>query len=322
MKLKPLGATGLMVSELGFGALAIGGNQHGNSYGSTSDSESIKAIEIALDRGCNFFDTADVYGHGHSEALLGKALKCNGKLNDVIIATKGGCDFHSEPVTQNFEPEYLVKAVDASLRRLGRGHVDLFQLHNPPISILRRDIVFETLERLKRQGKIRHLGMSIHSVDEGVSCIASGRVESLQVVYNLLCQIEPETSSEALLPHVFTSGIGMIAREPLANGFLAGTQRVGTIYEEGDMRAEWSVDARRARIALCECFRQLERSGFTMAQIALRFVLDEPVVSTAIVGIKTPAQAAEDFAAPELPSFADLYELPNFSEAATAGALV
>lgn len=310
MKLKPLGLTGLMVSELGFGALPIGGNKHGNSYGSTLDTESIKAVHIALDRGCNFFDTADIYGHGHSERILGKALKLAGKLKDVIIATKGGCNFQLKPTTHDFSSEYLIGAVDASLRRIGREYIDLYQLHNPPMSILQSDDVFETLDRMKGQGKILHVGMSIHTVNEGLCCIKSGKVETLQIVYNLLSQVDPDVSSEALLPHVGASAIGLIAREPLANSFLAGTQRVDTTYEAGDMRAEWPLEARRARIALCEFFRPLERSGFSLAQIALRFVLDEPKVSTTIVGIKTPLQAEENFTAPDLPSFAALYGMP------------
>jgi aryl-alcohol dehydrogenase-like predicted oxidoreductase len=308
VKLNPLGQTGLMVSELGFGAQAIGGNEHGNSYGSTSDGESIKAVHIALDRGCNFFDTADVYGFGHSETILGKALKLAGKLHDVVIATKGGCNFHRQPVAHDFSPEYLVQAVEASLQRLDREYIDLYQLHNPPMSVLRSEDLFLALDRLQAQGKIRHLGISIHSVDEGLACIKSGKVETLQVVYNLLSQADPDISAEALLPHVRASGIGLIAREPLANSFLAGTQRVDTIYEPGDMRGEWSLEGRRARIALCEIFRPLERTGFSLAQIALRFVLDEPAVSTTIVGVKTPAQAEENFGAPELPSFADLFD--------------
>ena len=307
VKLNPLGLTGLMVSELGFGTQAIGGNEHGNSYGSTSDSESIKAVHIALDRGCNFFDTADVYGYGHSEMILSKALKLAGKLHDVVIATKGGCNFHHQPVALDFSPEYIVEAVEASLRRLDREYIDLYQLHNPPLSVFESDL-FPALNRLKAQGKIRHVGISIHSVEEGLACIASGKVETLQIVYNLLSQVDPDSSAEALLPHVRASRIGLIAREPLANSFLAGTQRADTVYEPGDMRGEWSLEGRRARIALCETFRPLARTGFSLAQIALRFVLDEPDVSTTIVGVKTPAEAEEDFSAPDLPSFAELYE--------------
>jgi len=322
MKQKLLGTTGLMVSELGFGGLAIGGNKYGNSYGTTRDSESIKAVHVALDRGCNFFDTADVYGHGHSEYILGKALKRAGKLNDVVIATKGGCEFQRQSVAHNFSPQYLTEAVEASLGRLKREYIDLYQLHNPPMTILHRDVLFETLERIKAQGKIRHIGISIHSLDEGLACIKSGKFETVQIVYNLLSQIDAESSSEALLPHILTSQMGMIAREPLANGFLAGTQRLDTQYEEGDMRGEWPLEARRARIALCESFRNLEHPGASLAQIALRFVLDEPAISTVIVGIKTRAQAVEDFAAPDLPSFADLYPLPDLVTATQTQAAV
>src|SRR5688572_29331288 len=132
MKYNSLGKTGLVVSELGFGAFGIGGNQYGNSYGRTSDNESAEAILLALDLGCNFFDTADVYGRGHSEIILGRALRSAKKLNEVVIATKGGCNFGGERLFLDFSSRYLKNAVDASLRRLNRDYIDLYQLHNPP----------------------------------------------------------------------------------------------------------------------------------------------------------------------------------------------
>jgi aryl-alcohol dehydrogenase-like predicted oxidoreductase len=310
VKYKRLGKTDLVVSELGFGAFGIGGNRFGNSYGGTNDAMSIHAIRAALELRCNFFDTADVYGRGHSEIILGRALRDAGKLHDVVIATKGGCSFEREPMFQDFSREYLARAVDASLRRLGRDYIDLYQLHNPPLRDIEHGDVFETLEKIKARGKIRHVGVSIHTVDEGLACIKSGMVDSIQVVYNLFSLLQPELSAEALLSYVHQAQIGLIAREPLANGFLTGKHRVDTRYEDGDIRAEFSTEDRRLRVMLCQSQLHPRSPGVSAAQIALRFVLDEAAISTTIVGIKTAGQAVENFRAVDLPPFTDLYALP------------
>jgi aryl-alcohol dehydrogenase-like predicted oxidoreductase len=307
MRYKQLGLTELVVSELGFGAFGIGGDRYGNSYGPTSDDESVKAIKVALDHGCTFFDTADVYGHGHSETILARALKDAGKLQDVVIATKGGCNFYREPIAHDFSPEYIVKAVDASLKRLGRDNIDLFQLHNPSRQLIEDGAIFGVLEQLKTEGKIRYSGVSIHTVEEGLACIRSKKAATLQVVYNLFSQLQPDKSAEALLPHVTEAQIGLIAREPLANGYLTGKHGLGTEYESGDIRADFSMEERLLRVRLCESFKYFGRTGVTPAQLALRFVLDEPAVSTTIVGVKTSEQAIENFKTPDLPPFETLY---------------
>src|SRR2546425_1312664 len=164
MKYRTLGKTGLKVSEVGFGAWAIGGNDYGNSYGPTDDKVSLAAVERAFELGCNFYDTADVYGHGHSEELLGQALKEH--RNDVILATKVGGDFYHDPPRMNFNPDYLEFASTKSCERLQTDHLDLYQLHNPPIQLLKNGKIFEGLEKLKDSGRIRHYGVSIHDPQE------------------------------------------------------------------------------------------------------------------------------------------------------------
>src|SRR5207302_7160835 len=143
MKYRKLGSTDLEVSEIGFGAWAIGGNQFGNSYGPTQDEESLRAITTAVDLGCNFFDTADVYGHGHSEELLGQALK--GRRKEVVLATKGGSDFYHDPPRLNFTEAHIIFAVEQSLKRLATDTIDLYQLHNPPFSVIDGGRIFEPL---------------------------------------------------------------------------------------------------------------------------------------------------------------------------------
>jgi aryl-alcohol dehydrogenase-like predicted oxidoreductase len=310
MRYRRLGVTDLVVSELGFGSYAIGGNNFGNSYGTTDDDVSISALHAALDHGCNLFDTADIYGHGHGEILLGQALRRAGKLNEVIIATKVGHDFYHEPITQNFSPDYISRAVEESLRRLGRDYIDLYQLHNPPLSVIQSANVFDVLERLISSGKIRCYGLSVHTLEEALAAISCAKPSTVQIVYNVFSQLQPHISAEALLPHILKSKVGLIAREPLANGFLAREHGIDESYEAGDIRSEWSRSEREMRVTLFRSFAGMLPYGVTPAQMALRFVLDEPAVSTTIVGIKSPAQAHENFEAVNLPSCGILCGLP------------
>ncbi len=311
MKYRELGRTGLKVSELSFGAWAIGGNQHGNSYGSTNDETSMRAIARALDYGCNFFDTADVYGFGHSEELVGRGLSAAGKLNEVFIASKVGGNFYNpgERVNVDFSPQHIRFALEQTLKRLGRDYLDLYQLHNPSRPLIQDGQFFEVLDELKKEGKIRFYGVSIHSVPEGLACIASGKPDTIQIVYNLFSQIQSEHPNEQLFPQAKDKNIGLIAREPLANGFLSGKQRLDKTYELGDIRASWPSHYRSHKIRLAESLRFLELKGAdgqptrTLAQAALRFVLDEEAISTVIVGVKTPEQVAENFVASDLPHF-------------------
>jgi aryl-alcohol dehydrogenase-like predicted oxidoreductase len=304
MKYNRLGKTDMHVSQLGFGAWAIGGNEFGNSYGLTDDAISVEAIQVALDLGCTFIDTADVYGHGRSETLVGRALRATGKLHDVVIATKVGANFSSKPTTaMDFSRSHITQAIESSLRRLGREYLDLYQLHNPSIEIIHEGGVFDVLDTLKVSGKIRHYGVSIGTIEEGLACIDSEKPETLQIVYNLFSLINPGSSMAQLFPRAAQRDVGLIAREPLASGFLTGRHRVDTRYEPGDVRADLPDHVRRTYIALAESCRYLEGPRVSLTQAALRFVLDEPAIATVIVGIKTPEQVRENFAAAQVPCF-------------------
>ena len=302
MHYRTLGRTGLQVSELGFGAWAIGGNQYGNSYGPTSDATSVQAIGQALEFGCNFFDTADVYGNGHSEEILAQGLQAAGKLNDVLIATKVGSNFNGDKTVIDFSPQYIRSAIEHSLRRLQRDYIDLYQLHNPSRILIEDGQIFEVLDDLKAQGKIRHYGVSLHSVPEGLACIKSGKPDTLQIVWNMFSLAQSENPAEDLFPQAQEQNIGIIAREPLANGFLTGKQQLDTKYTSGDIRSTWPLNYRSYKIRLADAVRFLAQDGQrTMTQAALRFALDEPAVSTVIVGVKTPEQANENFVVTDLP---------------------
>jgi aryl-alcohol dehydrogenase-like predicted oxidoreductase len=295
MKRRRLGRTGLQVSEVGFGAWAIGGNAHGNSYGPTDDKTSIEAVRRAVELGCTFFDTADVYGWGHSEEILGEALE--GRRDEVHLATKVGGDFYHGGVRMNFDPGYLAFALDRSLKRLRTDRVDLYQLHNPPPEIMGDPATYEALDSLKAENKILHYGVSIHEPYEGLLCIEAGKPETLQVPFSVLRQ---EWVDE-LFADARKSNVGIIAREPLANGFLAGKIPPTAQFPHGDIRHHWPPQMVDARTSLASRLSFLKGEGRTLAQAALRFVLAYPEVSTTIPGCKTPAQAEEDLGASDAP---------------------
>ena len=295
MKYRVLGKTGLKVSEVGFGAWAIGGNAHGNSYGPTDDEQSLAAIGRALQLGCNLFDTADVYGHGHSEELLGQALRnCR---SEVIIATKAGGDFYHGTPRMNFNSDYLEFALGKSCERLGTDYVDLYQLHNPPVQLIKEGRVFKILDRLKASGKIRHYGISIHDPQEGLLAMRAGELGAIQVAFNILRQ----EAKNQLFRETTKNNVGVIAREPLANGFLAGKLKAESTFPKGDIRHNFPSDYISQLTLATDQLRFLESNTRTLAQAALRFILDHKDISTVIPGAKTPDQVDEDLASSESP---------------------
>ena len=296
MKYRTLGKTSLKVSEVGFGAWAIGGNNYGNSYGPTDDKVSLAAVEKAFELGCNFYDTADVYGHGHSEELLGQALKEH--RDDVILATKVGGDFYHDPPRMNFNPEYLEFASAKSCERLQTDHIDLYQLHNPPAQLLKSRKIFDGLDKLKDSGRIRHYGISIHDPQEGLLAMRYGQPAAIQVVFNLLRQ----EAKNQLFQVARDQNVAIIAREPLANGFLAGKFTIDSTFPSGDIRRNFPSNYLSGLIRASQQLRLLESKTRTLAQASIRFVLDHKDVSTVIPGAKTPQQTEEDIRSSELPS--------------------
>jgi len=286
---RTLGRTGLSVSEVGFGAWAIGGNAFGNSYGPTDDAESTRAIRRAFELGCNFFDTADVYGHGHSETLLGAAL--HDVRDQVFFATKAGGNFYNRDMRLDFTPGYLRFAVERSLERLRADHIDLLQLHNPPINLISARDTYEPLEEMKREGLIRFYGVSVHPPEEGVAAVQATMPDTVQIVYNLARREAEDT----FLPTAHAANVGVIAREPLANGFLAGRYNAASTWERGDIRSRMPRPYVAQLSALGQRVHELaEQSGMTAAQLALKFVLDRPEIACAIVGMKTVQQVEEN----------------------------
>lgn len=314
MRYRNLGKTGFQVSEVGFGSWGIGGNAYGNSYGSTDDSCSLAALNQAYESGCNFFDTADVYGHGHAETLIGQALK-GWKRDEVFIATTVGQDFSEETlrnvggVKSNFSASYLQRAVEDSLKRLGMDAIDLYQLHTPPLELIHHGQVFETLKTLKAQGKIRFYGIAIHDPQEGVQAIQRGQVDCVQAIYNLF----DKRIENQLLATCAETQTGLIIREPLARGFLSGKFPENTTFEKGDNRAIWPKALINKRIQAANRFKAIITEPYsTLGQIAIAYPLANSAVSTVIPGCKTPEQVFENMAVGNLPPLtADTLEAIN-----------
>jgi aryl-alcohol dehydrogenase-like predicted oxidoreductase len=300
VRYRRLGRTELQVSEVGFGAWAIGGGKHGHSYGPTDDAESLRAIERAFELGCTFFDTADIYGHGLSEKLLSQALHAH--RHDCVIATKAGNDFYHGPFRKNFDPDYIRFALEKSLKRLRMDYLDVYLLHNPPLMMVERGEHYRIMEDLKAEGKIRFYGVSVHDAYEGMKAIETGKPDVVEVAHNLLRQ----DAQEELLPFAQEHDIGIIAREPLASGMLTGKYSAVSTFTDSDIRAEWPPEYLAFQTQLVEKLGFLAAEGQrTLAQAALRFVLDEPAVSVVIPGIKTVAHADENIAATGLDALTD-----------------
>lgn len=292
MQYRRLGKTGLHVSEIGFGGWSIGGRDYGPTY----DRESLAAIRRALDLGVTFFDTADMYGDGRSERLFGEAL--SGLAGKVVVATKGGYDV-ARGLVKDFSRQHLEAAVAGSLKRLKVDVIDLYQLHNPSVDLLKSSELFEIVEDFQRRGLIRHYGVSVSDAESARLVMARGTAATVQVVHNLL---RPHIL-HAIASDVERTGIGVIARTPIEYGILSGKYKVGAHFHATDHRAtRWTPEQFAALLQRVESFRFLVRGDVnSLAEAAVRYVLTSPLVSTVIPGIKTPAQIEEFVAASDPP---------------------
>jgi aryl-alcohol dehydrogenase-like predicted oxidoreductase len=309
MQYRTLGNTGIRVSEIGFGAWAIGGTADASGaplgWGRTSDEDSLAAIRTARDLGVNFFDTADSYGFGRSESLLGIVL--SRFRSDVVIATKVGVTRTSDGALQkNFSKQHIFHAVDGSLKRLRTDYVDLYQVHNPTIADLQREEIQEAMERLQEIGKIRYWGVSVSSVEEGIEIINRGWGHALQVLYNVLNQ----APAAELFPLARQKGYGIIARVPLASGLLSGKFRTDSVFAADDVRQNFLTPKRLAEAIprVDEVKAIIGGSTRSLAQGALGFVLADEAVSTTIPGARNARQVEINVGASEVVLPADVVE--------------
>ncbi|CCQ73062.1 conserved protein of unknown function [Aldo/keto reductase domain] [Magnetospira sp. QH-2] len=283
-----MGQTGIAVSEIGFGAWGIGGKTEGaTSYGATDDPTSLAALDRAMDLGINFFDTASLYGDGHSEALIGQATQ--GRRDHLVIASKAGWDrFGGAP---DLSPKALRRSLSDSLGRLRTDYLDLLMLHNPPVDdVARMAMAVKALKALQGDGVIRSWGLSTKTPAEALRAITELQVPVVQVNLNLL---DLRAVDGGLLAAAKRQGVGVIARTPLNFGFLSGAVGADTVFEDGDHRRAWT----RSRLSAWEQSSKALFEAFDLRDVAdrvafsLRFCLSFDAVAAAIPGILTPAEA-------------------------------
>ena len=291
MKTRVFGSTGRSVGEVGLGCWQIGGN-----WGEVSDETALATLRAAVESGTSLLDTADVYGAGRSETLIGKFLKET--KAPLFVATKLG-RFSPPGWPENFTRSAIRQHTEASLRRLGVEALDLTQLHCVPGEVLKRGEVFEHLRELKREGKIRNFGVSVESMDEALHCVKQDGVASLQVIFNLFRQ----KPAHGLFAEAKRRQVGILVRLPLASGLLGGKMTKATQFAADDHRnfnrngEAFNVGETFAGlpfekgVELADELKAYAPAGLSLAELALRWCLDFEAVSAIIPGAKNPEQA-------------------------------
>lgn len=296
MTVRTLGKTGLQVKEIGLGLWPAGGDE----WGPTDDQAILDVIDASLDAGINFYDTADVYGKGHSEELLGKAMK--GRRDRFIVATKiGWLGFDGERGRTAYDTvDKFIAGVESNLRRLDTDHVELLQSHinfrDPTM-----EVFLEGMHRLQRDGKILAYGCSSSDFEFIKAFNADGGCATLQIDYSILNR----TAEAEIFPYCMAHNIGVIVRGPLAMGILTGKMSAATRFPEGDFRRHWH-EREDERAVFLDDLRKVEQlrplaTGRTLAQLALRFTLEHPAVSVVIPGAKDTRQLSDNLGAANPP---------------------
>ena len=298
MKSRQFGRTQWTVSEIGFGAWAIGG-----AWGDVSETDAKGAVHAALDAGMTFIDTADVYGDGRSERIIRDVLKERGGTRPMV-ATKAGRRLPRQ-VVEGYTKENIEGWIDRSLANLGVDTLDLVQLHCPPTDLYYRPDIFEIMEGLVAKGKIRHYGVSVEKIEEGLKAIEYPNVVSVQIIYNLFRQ----RPADLFFREARAKNVAVIVRVPLSSGMLTGKMSAKTAFaaddhrlfnrngEAFDMGETFSGVPYDTGLEAVERLRPLVPGGATMAQFALRWILIQEAVTVIIPGAKNKAQAEDNAAA-------------------------
>jgi aryl-alcohol dehydrogenase-like predicted oxidoreductase len=295
MKYRNLGRTGLNVSEIGFGAWGISGAQ----WIGAEDDVSLKTLKTAHDNGVNFFDTALAYGAGHSEQLINRAF---GKSPDVIVASKVPPKNDTWPARKGsplrdvFPKEYVLASLDQSLKNLGRDQVDVYQFHVWSDGWADQEEWLETVRQMRDSGKARSVGISIndHQPTNVLKALDTGLVDTVQVIYNIFDQ----TPDDELFPYCRKHDIGVIARVPFDEGSLTGNVRPETTFPAGDFRNDYFTDWRKKEVwdRVQHIARDAAIPVENMPELALRFCISDPTVSTVIPGMRTPQRVITNVA--------------------------
>jgi aryl-alcohol dehydrogenase-like predicted oxidoreductase len=296
MNLRTFSTSGRQVSEIGLGCWQLGGAD----WGAIDDGKAFEILATAMDSGITFFDTADVYGAGRSEELIGRFLKQN--PSEVFVATKLGRT--PELFPNGYTEAAMRAATENSLRRLGVEALDLTQLHCIPTAMIRRGEVFDWLRRLQQEGKIQRFGASVESDEEALICLQHEGLASLQIIFNVLRQ----KPAFHVLEEARKRGVAIIVRLPLASGVLSGKMTLTTQFPEKDHRnynrdgAAFNVGETFAGIPydkaveLCDELKAYLPPGLALAQMAQRWILDHPAVTTVITGASKQTQVLENAA--------------------------
>src|SRR5215210_3493654 len=296
----------MRVSEVSLGTWALGGE-----WGTVGEEDAYAALNRAVDLGVNFLDTADVYGDGRSEKLIGRLLR-DRKHDEIFVATKAGrrLDPHT---AEGYNHENLSAFVERSLKNLGVETIDLLQLHCPPTEAYRRDSTFEALDRLQQEGKVRHCGVSVEKVEEARMALSYPNMRTVQIIFNIFRQ----KPAEEFFPLAEERNIGILARVPLASGLLSGKMSADRTFTEDDHRnfnregqafdrgETFSGVDFETGLRAAEELKELVPEGHTLAQFALRWILMHPAVSCAIPGGKNPSQVEDNVAAADMAPFSE-----------------
>lgn len=300
MNYRPLGRTGWKVSEISFGAWAIGG-----SWGHVSDQDALAALHKAVDCGVNFIDTADVYGDGRSERLIAQLKKS--RKDEIIVATKAGRRLPRQTV-EGYSRHNLTNWIEDSLRNLATDALDLLQLHCPPTALYSQPEMFAMLDDLVEAGKIRFYGVSVEKIEEALKAIEYPNVQTVQIIFNCFRQ----RPAEAFFPRAKARQVGILARVPLASGLLTGKLRRDSAFARDDHRnfnrhgeafdvgETFSGVDYETGLEAVEELRSLVPPGVSMSQFALRWILMFDAVSCAIPGGRRPEQVADNCSASDL----------------------
>ncbi len=292
MNYRKFGNTELLVSEIGFGAWGIGGpamvGDTAIGWGNVNDETSIQALKKSFDLGINFYDTADFYGFGHSEELIGRVFA---NRDDVIIASKVGHRVENNNIVLDYTKKHILKSCEESLKRLQRNHIDYYQLHSAKLEHLQNGECIEAMEQLKRTGKIRYWGISLNTFNpypEAEFLINKNLSDGFQLVLNIINQ-----RAIKLIGDAEKKGYGVIARIPLQFGLLTGKFNKNTKFEKNDHRYFRLPPEFLAQLidTLESVWTLTDKYGISKTSLALSFILNHSGVSTVIPGIKTPEQA-------------------------------
>ena len=296
MKYRTFGTTALNVSEIGFGAWAIGGSAVvGNTaigWGPSDDGESVTAIKAALDAGINFFDTADFYGLGHSEKLLGKEI---GMMKDIIIATKVGHRVINDTIQLDYSKAYILEACEKSLTRLKRDTIDFYQLHSARLNHFENEECVAAMEQLVQEGKIRFWGLSLNTfqpASEAAYLMSRNKGHGFQLVFNLVNQ-----RALPVIKDAHQNGLGIIARMPLQFGLLTGTMLNDKAFPTDDhrhFRLNHDIIKSTNEILNKKVWALCDKYSINKTSLALSFILSVKGISTVIPGIRTAKQAMEN----------------------------